>query len=573
MFVQQGRGLGMTHKLGWILLTLAVALSASAATTPGTISGSVKNSSGTPQMGASVEILAQAATHGPIVYTDEKGRYTAHGLPPGTYSVRVSAPSFLPSIREHVGLLSGANLVVNVTLNTLFEAIQFVPRKANSPEDQDDWRWTLRSVANRPILRLASDGPLVVVRNKDEEKDAVLKAKVAFIAGSNGEAFSGSDMSTNFEYEQSVFAHSQIAFNGNVGYGSGTPAMFRARYTHQLPNGTHPEVTLTAKRFASPDMVARHAALQALALTVSNTSQITDSLEFNYGAEEQAVQFIHTATAFRPFGSLDWHLGDNTVVEYKYASSAPNMRREKGFESAPSDLSESTPRLSLMNGDPTIERARHHEISVSRRQGKNKFQVAAFRERITNTALTGVGEGLDSDGDILGDVYSGTFLYNGGTLNTTGMRGVYERKLSSTTAATFDYSYGGVLTAPEQMMTLSDVRHNLRVERRHSVAAKFSGTVPATRTRILTSYRWTSGDALTPVDMFNSSPGESDPALSLFIRQPLPNRKFIPAGMEALVDVRNLLAQGYRPVLSTDGQTLYLVQVARSVRGGLSFTF
>jgi Carboxypeptidase regulatory-like domain len=563
----------MTRKLGWILMTLAMTLSASAAVNPGTISGSVRNSTGTPQMGASVEILAQAASHGPIVYTDAKGRYTAHGLLPGTYTVRVSAPSFLPSIREHVGLLAGANLVVNVTLNTLFEAIQFVPRKANSPEEQDDWRWTLRSVANRPILRLASDGPLVVVRNKDEETDAVLKAKVAFMAGSNGEAFSGSDMSTNFEYEQSVFGHNEIAFNGNVGYGNGTPAMFRARYTHKLPNGTNPEVTLTAKRFASPDMVARHAALQALALTVSNTTPLTNSIEFNYGAEAQAVQFIRTATAFRPFGSLDWHLGDNTVVEYKYASSAPNMRREKGFETAPSDLSESTPRLSLMNGDPTIERARHHEVSVSRRQGKNNFQLAAFHDRITNTALTGVGAGLDSEGDILGDVYSGTFLYNGGSMATNGLRGVYERKLTDSTSATFDYSYGGVLTAPDKMMTLSDVRNNLRVQRRHSLAAKFSGTLPATHTKVLTSYRWTSGDALTSVDMFNSSPGESDPALSLFIRQPLPNRKFIPAGMEALVDVRNLLAQGYRPVLSTDGQTLYLVQVARSIRGGLSYTF
>jgi hypothetical protein len=563
----------MTRKLGWILMTLAVSLSASAASNPGTISGLVRNSTGTPQMGAAVEILAQAATHGPIVYTDEKGRYTAHGLLPGTYTVKVSAPSFLPSIREHVGLISGANLVVNVTLNTLFEAIQFVPKKANSPEDQDDWRWTLRSVANRPILRLANDGPLVVVRNKDTENDAVLKAKVAFMAGSNGEAFSGSDMSTNFEYEQSVFGNNSIAFNGNVGYGNGTPAMFRAKYKHDFGSGSAPEITLTAKRFASPDMVARHAALQALAMTVSNTAKLTESVEFHYGAEEQAVQFIRTATAFRPFGSLDWHLGDNTMVEYKYASSVPNMRHAKGFETAPSDLSETSPRLSLSDGNPKIERASHHEVSVSRRQGKNNFQLAAFHDRVTNTALTGVGVGLDSEDDLLGDVYSGTFLYNGGTMETNGMRAVYERKLTNSTAATVDYSYGGVLTAPEQMMTLSDVRHSLHTEKRHSVAAKFSGTIPSTHTKIMTSYRWTSGDALSPVDMFNSSPGESDPALSLFVRQPLPKKLFIPAGVEALVDVRNLLAQGYRPVMSTDGQALYLVQVARSFRGGLSYTF
>jgi len=43
--------------------------------------------------------------------------------------------------------------------------------------------------------------------------------------------------------------------------------------------------------------------------------------------------------------------------------------------------------------------------------------------------------------------------------------------------------------------------------------------------------------------------------------------------MELLLDVRNLLAQGYVPVMGSDGRTLYLVQSARSVRGGLAFSF
>ena len=43
--------------------------------------------------------------------------------------------------------------------------------------------------------------------------------------------------------------------------------------------------------------------------------------------------------------------------------------------------------------------------------------------------------------------------------------------------------------------------------------------------------------------------------------------------MDAIIDVRNLLAQGYVPVLGQDGRTLYLVDSARSVRGGVAFTF
>ena len=36
--------------------------------------------------------------------------------------------------------------------------------------------------------------------------------------------------------------------------------------------------------------------------------------------------------------------------------------------------------------------------------------------------------------------------------------------------------------------------------------------------------------------------------------------------MEVLMDLRNLLAQGYVPVMGRDGRTVYLVQAARTVR-------
>jgi hypothetical protein len=77
---------------------------------------------------------------------------------------------------------------------------------------------------------------------------------------------------------------------------------------------------------------------------------------------------------------------------------------------------------------------------------------------------------------------------------------------------------------------------------------------------------------LTPVDLFNSSAGQSDPYLNLFIRQPIP-ANFLAGHMEILMDLRNLLAQGYVPVMGRDGHTLYLVQSARSVRGGVAFSF
>jgi hypothetical protein len=96
--------------------------------------------------------------------------------------------------------------------------------------------------------------------------------------------------------------------------------------------------------------------------------------------------------------------------------------------------------------------------------------------------------------------------------------------------------------------------------------------VPRAKTHWIASYRWTNGEALTPVDLFNASTGQTDPYFNIFVRQPLPG-SFLASHVEVLMDLRNLLAQGYVPVMSRDGRTLYLVQSARSVRGGVAFNF
>jgi hypothetical protein len=107
---------------------------------PGAISGYVRDNSGIPQMGAVVQILG-AANRTLTVFTDGAGYYAATGLLPGLYTLQVTAPSFLPALREKVGLHSGAKLHVNVTLSTLLGVMQLGPGRPVA--DEDDWKWTL----------------------------------------------------------------------------------------------------------------------------------------------------------------------------------------------------------------------------------------------------------------------------------------------------------------------------------------------------------------------------------------------------------------------------------------------
>jgi hypothetical protein len=404
-------------------------------------------------------------------------------------------------------------------------------------------------------------------------------------------------MTAGFAVQRSLLSTGTLRFNGNVGYdseGPGVPsAVLRTTYTNRFNGVFEPSVAITALRLNSPDQNAMPgASLQALSATSSDRVVFGDKVEMKLGSELQTIQFMGRVNAFKPFGSADLHLTPNTVLEYQYASAVPTAGLEErlgvgddrsgdrsdgdGFESASADLSETAPRMSITNFSPAVEKAHHQEISLSQRVGRNSMQVALYADSISDPVLTGVGamapgEMLVESGEILPDIYSGTFSYQGNNFTTRGVRVVLQRKLFSDLTATLDYSYGGVLDLSRPGVQLQDAREWIHAEQRQAVAAKLSGRVPKTKTRWIASYRY-SGHTLTPVDEFNTSAGQADPYLDFCFRQPIP-ASFLAGHMEVLMDLRNLLAQGYVPVMGRDGRTLYLVQSARSARGGVAFSF
>ena len=186
--------------------------------------------------------------------------------------------------------------------------------------------------------------------------------------------------------------------------------------------------------------------------------------------------------------------------------------------------------------------------------------------------LTGVGDASTEVGNVLPDIYSQTFSLAGRQLKTNGLRLVVQRTLPAGLTGTLDYAYGGVLNVAPNT-SLDALGDAVRTVRRHAIAGKMSGTAPRLKTRWIASYRWINGNAITPVDMFDASPGQAGAYWNFFIRQPLPGSLFMVNHMEALLEVDNLLAQGYVPVVAKDGRTLYMVQAPRTLRGGLAFSF
>jgi hypothetical protein len=122
--------------------------------TPGSVLGSVRDSAGVPQMGAVVELLRPDLTVIATVFTDSEGRFKIPSVAPGRYALKAMNTSFLPSLRENVRVLRSST-VVNMTLSTLYEVMQWLPSEPRAVStQQDDWKWTLRS-AESPAAALA----------------------------------------------------------------------------------------------------------------------------------------------------------------------------------------------------------------------------------------------------------------------------------------------------------------------------------------------------------------------------------------------------------------------------------
>jgi hypothetical protein len=136
-----------------------------------------------------------------------------------------------------------------------------------------------------------------------------------------------------------------------------------------------------------------------------------------------------------------------------------------------------------------------------------------------------------------------------------------------------EYSNGSALAAPDgkEPMQLQSLMSQLKTRSAQTATVAVKGRVIHSATQVRASYRWQPEALVTPVNPFAAF---SDQAyLSFFIRQPIRMGGILPAGLEATVDVTNLLEQGYRPILSADGRTLFLAQTPRTIQGGLAFNF
>ncbi len=551
-----------------IALLLAVLSLPAHALTDGAVSGVVRDGKGTPQVGALVELLRPDLSIIAQTFTDDHGRYELPRVLPGVYGVKATGSLFLPTLRENLHITASSRLVVNLTLNTLYEAFRWLPAQPRAADEpQDDWTWTLRLSANRPLLRMLEDGPLVVVTEAEGQNPA-LKARVTIRGGESG--FGEGGVHHGFEMRRSNDDSHQLILRADLSQSEDTALNTVVGYEQQLAPG---RTLRTVGAFVDrPEIAGGPDAqgMQAMILRAAETMTLTEAVDAEFGNEIEAVHLGTTQIANHSFAALRVHAGDATV-SYRIAT-APGMQQADLID-RPGALS---PAIVERDGQLLLQHGLHQEFTLADRSGNLRVRVTAFHDSIVHPVVNGGGQISEADwksGDVLYDSSTGSLKVMGEDFSSAGAIAELKEMLPDDMWVSIGMGTGNALVADAHPIpvTLENGLLSLRPHRSEMVTAGFGGKLQHAGTQWQATYRWQPPGTVTAIDPFDAN--RNNPYLSFYLRQPIHCRGILPNGMEALIDVSNLLAEGYRPFVTSDGSVLYFAQASRAVEGGLSFSF
>ena len=571
--------------LGALVLTAmvssfaAIPAAAQAKLVPGKLAGVVRDAAGTPQMGASVELISEAmglaATRGFL--TNTQGMFRGDKLVPGFYTVRVTLAGFLPTLEKHIRVTSNLTTVVRIELESMFASLDQLRRMpSTSTAEVDDWKWVLRSAsAMRPVLEWVDHDTLSVSTVTSESgRPRAPRMRMEFTDGARRSASASSIASspaTAVAYDQKLGGTSRLILAGQMSYDGDAPAGGIA--TVWLPTGTLGAGPHTALVLREAKLGPVGPTFRGIRFEQGGALALGDRAVLRYGGEYVLVGLGAAASSLRAYADLDVRLTDDwsTAVVFASLPNGPGPLEPidpGGALGAALNELDAFPALLWRQGRPVLQSGLHEEISAERKTGtRGKLQIAGFHDDNRHVAVFGRGSDLPA-ADYLQDNLSTGFAYDGGSSSSWGTRVAFREKLDGNVELTAVYSFGGSLTPSDDPDGL--LRDALRTAQRHSLGAGISANVPRLGTNVQAGYKWVNGITVSAVDRYGESLYRMDPYLHLTVRQPLP--KFALGRWEAIADCNNLLAQGYVSTNSRDGRVV-LAPALRTFRGGLSVQF
>jgi hypothetical protein len=573
-----------------------VTRAATPVTFAGSIAGVVTDRGGVPQMGASVLLYNHQDRVCDKALTDRRGEFRFLGLFPDMYAVRVTLTAFVPALKKDILVQPGMRSMLAINLNTLLSSIRLAyPPVENGSLMTDDWKWVLRgSTATRPVLRFDGD-PLGQAPQASGGGSVFSETRgLVRFSGGEGPQASGianeADVGTAFALATSLLGNNMLEVSGDLGYGSqtGAPmAAFRTSYSRRT-GLDGPVVSVTVRQlylpgrlgFAGGGSEALQPMLRSVAAGFDDRTQITGELAVQYGVTVDALPIAGRRNQSNPYARLSYtpEEGSEISVAFTSGSARPDLAgsTDQGGE-LQNDLNTLglIPRISAREGQARIQRGAEYELAYARKLGSRRYAASVYREVVTDAALSMVAPaGLYSGGDVLPDMFTGNSIFNAGDYRSTGYTASVTQALGGHVSATVMLGSMGALAA-ENREIVSDnpdeLRRMIHAGRKTAATGRLDATVPGSGTHVVASYQWTDNNWAMQGHIYSTEALRALPGLNIYIRQPLPG--FHPCRMELTADLRNILAQGYLPLSTADGQRILLVETPRAFRGGVNFIF
>ncbi len=556
----------------------------------GTITGTVVDAEGVPQMGALVQLLLPDTRLAATALTDAHGRYRLTQVNPGAYRVRVSAALFLPAIRRRLVMASNTRAVVNLTLSTMLSSMEWLPAtRRTAGEGDDDWMWTMRSSTMRPVLRLATDddgtATSTSVSSSAEGPRALTTAgrvtvqdvEGGFARGGTHNVVSmvrhsGNTVSLMRADVSGARTPFPVAPSADLTLGWERTLPFAGTSRTVLTYSSHPEV----QGYAVPLVPGVSsgtvpAGLQMAVLRNAQRMDLGDTVRLDAGTVTRDVSLGGNSFNVEPFLRVAVHAANNVVIAYTFTES-------RGTESI-DDLDRVRPTVAAAftrDGHVQVERGSHHALALSTRLPHDGVvELAVYRDDVMSPIITGVGllpAGEAGSAPIATDPTTASFLAVARSYDAAGVRIVVEQPITHGVALNVSFADGQALrSAAAANATLDQVLTGLSAQNAIAAGVGVDGKSQRSGTVLRAGYRWQDSRTLTAVDRYRAT--DDAAYLHCQLRQSLRALPFLPANLEAVLEVQNLLQQGYQPFVSHDGHTLYLAQSSRVLQGGLSFSF
>jgi hypothetical protein len=564
----------------------------------GQITGSILNQSGSPLRDAIIRIFRDVQEDEliTIVRSDSRGFYKSLHLAPGIYHLRVSRQGYLPKNAGKFEVGSGHNISMDIILNELFDRIS---------NDDDPRNWGIGAV-----MRSTSDRRLIF-RNtpKDIESDNSRNAAISTVPFNRSGAMSiasntslnrenfltgpqsnQSGITSNFAFTEPLSPHGRMIFSGQMDFGNSSFWRIRDTFNYRQDkdhdyrvslgfgqmNANYPGSGSIPAQLTPQNPDFQESGADTFSFGVEGRTRLLNLLAINYAFEYSRLHYGTDRGLFHP--SFQILLTPSEKWSFRTSISSRRLSDTNAIVLSDGEtLNLSEPAMINMIGNHIrMSQVRHSEVAAQRTIiAGTSVELAAYQDR---TMGAGIPIMLTTNTPL--EQQSSVIEIDQQCPVQRGMRFTVNRKLADYLDSSIAYIYGGAtsISAGNERLASSQLIENLprylRRHYQHSITGRLNATIPITRTMVLATMRWNSGNPLTPLDWFSDRMDIGTKSTSFQIRQTIPLPEFFGTSgkWEVLVELRNMLNQG-RETLSASNGDIILNRYPRSLRCGINLNF